>query len=253
LDKDGNAYRNSPVVEDELLSEGTDSWRRILPGWREVYYPAFARLTEALRAGTNTALAAFPGTEPTLYQRIAHDPEKERVFHAAMSAFSERSVEALVQREEFANVRHVLDVGGGDGMTARYLADRYPGLCVTIFDLPSVTAIARGVTDTGGRITLHPGELFADDFPAGMDAVLFSHVLEVFAERVSARCWPRRSPHYRLAGRSSSTTTTFPMTSAGDCTPRGFRCISPPWPLAREWPTRSLTTSGGCGRSAVAR
>jgi trans-aconitate methyltransferase len=182
LDKEADRYRNSTIAEEELLGSGTDSWRRILPGWRAIYYPAFARLTDALRTGTNTALDAFPGTEPTLYQRIKHDPDKERIFHDAMSAFSERSVGALVQRQEFADVKHLLDVGGGDGMTARHLVDRHPDLTVTIFDLPSVTAIARAATHNE-RISVRPGDLFGDEFPRGVDAVLFSHVLEVFAER----------------------------------------------------------------------
>lgn len=181
LEREDGGYRNSAVAEEELLGGGTDGWQRILPGWREVYYPAFARLTDALRAGTNTALDIFPGTEPTLYQRLVHVPKTELVFHDAMGAFSERAVRALVEREEFTDVRHLLDVGGGDGMTARHLIERHPDLRITLFDLASVTEIVREETDSE-RITVHSGDLFADEFPAGVDAVLFSHVLEVFAE-----------------------------------------------------------------------
>ncbi|MGC4788308.1 methyltransferase [Micromonospora sp. DT178] len=165
-----------------LASDAEDSWSHILLGWREVYYPAFAQMTEALRAGTNTALSRFPGDEPTLYQRLSRNPEVEAVFHRAMSAFTLRSVDALVGREEFRKVRHLLDVGGGDGSTAARLVSRHPGMRCTVFDMPSVSRLAEenSERDLPG-VTLHPGDIFADEFPVGADAVLFSHVLEIFA------------------------------------------------------------------------
>jgi ubiquinone/menaquinone biosynthesis C-methylase UbiE len=184
LRRDGGNYRNSAVAEEFLASDTDDSWGHILVGWKEVYYPAFAQMTTALRAGTNTALASHPGDEPTLYQRLAHNPQLESVFHRAMSAFTLRSVDALVEREEFAAVRHLLDVGGGDGTTSARLVARHPQLRSTVFDIPSVTRLAddRAVAGFPDRVDLHPGDIFSDPFPAGCDAVLFSHVLEIFAE-----------------------------------------------------------------------
>jgi cyclopropane fatty-acyl-phospholipid synthase-like methyltransferase len=81
-------------------------------------------------------------------------------------------------------VRHVLDIGGGDGTTSTCLAARYPDLRCTVFDMPSVTELAE---DGDGsrfpdRVELHAGDIFTDDFPRGSDTVLFSHVLEIFAD-----------------------------------------------------------------------
>ncbi|WAP60388.1 methyltransferase [Streptomyces sp. S465] len=184
LEKEDGRYRNSPVAAELLAPDTPDSWRHILLGWKEVYYPAFARMTEALRAGRNVALDDHPGDEPTLYQRLSHNPELEAVFHRAMSAFTLRSADALVDRPELAGVRHLLDVGGGDGTTSLRLAARYPRLRLTVFDMPSVSALARDNTapDVSDRVRTHPGDIFADVFPEGADAVLFSHVLEIFAE-----------------------------------------------------------------------
>ncbi|MEV0327366.1 methyltransferase [Micromonospora echinospora] len=176
-------YRNSDVAEELLTADTPDSWRHILVGWRDIYYPAFSQMTEALRAGTNTALAAHPGDEPTLYRRLSHDPAREAVFHRAMSAFTLKSLDALVESSEFASVRRLLDVGGGDGTTSTRLTARYPGLTSTIFDLPSVLRIAEESPDRrfGDRISVCPGDLFTDPFPDGCDTVLFSHVLEIFS------------------------------------------------------------------------
>ncbi|MFD8416210.1 methyltransferase [Streptomyces sp. NPDC059650] len=173
-------YHNARAATELLAPDGPDSWRHILTGWREIYYPAFSRMSEALAAGTNTALDDYPGEGTTLYRRLAHDPQLEAVFHRSMSAFTLKSLDALVESEEFATVRHLLDVGGGDGTTSARLTARYPSLRSTVFDIPSVARLAAGA-QAGDRIRLHPGDLFTDPFPAGADAVLFSHVLEIFS------------------------------------------------------------------------
>lgn len=183
VDKEDGKYENSAVAEELLAPEGEDSWRHILIGWQKIYYPAFIHMTNALREGTNTALAAYSGREPTLYQRLAHYPELQSIFHAAMSAFTLRSISGLLESSELASIRHLLDVGGNDGTTATRLVARYPKMHVTIFDLPCVTEAAGRVTkEMGERIQLHSGDLFADPFPSNADAVLFSHVLEIFSE-----------------------------------------------------------------------
>lgn len=182
IEKRSGTYWNSAVAADLLASDGPGSWHDILFGWQQVYYPAFAEMTTALRQGTNTALARHPGTEPTLYQRLAHQPELERTFHASMAAFTRRSMDALVSNQEFGSVRHLLDVAGGDGTTASHLAARYPELIITVFDLPSVSKLAQqAAAASADRIRVHAGNFFTDDFPTGMDAVLFSHCLEIFS------------------------------------------------------------------------
>ncbi|ATL87977.1 methyltransferase domain-containing protein [Streptomyces malaysiensis subsp. malaysiensis] len=188
LERRDGGYHNSAVAEELLAPDGPDSWRHILTGWKEVYYPAFAHMTQALRAGTNTALHIHPGDEPTLYERLAHNPPLEEVFHRAMTAFTLRSVDALIEQPVFGDVRHVLDVGGGDGSTSARLVARHPGMRSTVFDMPSVSRLADGAQDAGhsagrpDRVDLLAGDIFTDPFPDGPDTVLFSHVLEIFDE-----------------------------------------------------------------------
>jgi SAM-dependent methyltransferase len=180
--RDGG-YANGPVAESLLATDGPDSWRHILLGWQKIYYPGFAHMTSALRSGTNTALADYPGAEPTLYQRLANDPEREAILHASMGAFTLQSMSGLLDNADLSATRHLLDVGGGDGTTAAQLATRWPETRITIFDMPSVTQLAeRTVASNADRVALHPGDLFEDPFPTDVDGVLFSHVLEVFSE-----------------------------------------------------------------------
>jgi ubiquinone/menaquinone biosynthesis C-methylase UbiE len=100
-----------------------------------------------------------------------------------MSAFTLRSLDALVERQEFAGVRHLLDVGGGDGTTSARLVERHQDLRSTIFDIPTVSKLAGDRTAPADRVDLCPGNMFTDKFPHGADAVLFSHVLEIFDEK----------------------------------------------------------------------
>lgn len=184
--KEDGRYANSPVAADMLAPDAEDSWAHIVLGWKEVYYPAFAHLTSAVRTGTNTALQQHSGDEPTLYGRLSHDADLETVFHRAMSAFTLRSLDALVERPEFASVRHLLDIGGGDGITSARLVERHADLRATIFDLPSVSQLAdrrmTGNSSASDRVALCHGDIFTDEFPGEADAVLFSHVLEIFSE-----------------------------------------------------------------------
>ncbi|MFD0886623.1 methyltransferase [Streptosporangium algeriense] len=182
--RDGR-YRNSAVADETLAEERPDSWRETLIGWRRFQYPAFPHATSALRAGRNTALEAFPGAGDTLYARLAHDPRLVAAYHDSIAPFTHLFVTGLLDNPELSSVRHLLDVGGGDGTTAIRFARRFPEAEVTIFDMPAVAEHAEVAVpaDLADRIRLHPGDLFTDEFPEGVDGVLFSHVLEPFGAR----------------------------------------------------------------------
>jgi hypothetical protein len=247
LERRDGRYLNSRVAADLLAGDEDDSWSHILIGWKEVYYPAFARMTEALKAGTNTALDRFPGDEPTLYQRLSRQPELEEVFHRAMGAFTLRSVDGLVDRPEFDDVRHLLDIGGGDGATSARLVARHPRLRSTIFDMPSVSKIAGDRTASAypDRVDLHPGDMFTDPFPQGADAVLFSHVLEIFSGDRIVALLKKAYDVLPAGGKVTSTGTTSPTTKRAAFSAPASACTSTSSPAAAEWPTRPATTRNG--------
>ncbi|HEX6873506.1 MAG TPA: methyltransferase, partial [Micromonosporaceae bacterium] len=123
-----------------------------------------------------------PGT--TLYERLTAHPDLQRVFYANMGDASRKSFAQILDRYDFSGVRHVIDIGGGDGTNAVELARRYPDLEVTVFDQASVTAFAdRKLADPDlrRRVHFHPGDLFADPLPAGADCILFFHIFEIWS------------------------------------------------------------------------
>ncbi|HEX4832642.1 MAG TPA: methyltransferase [Trebonia sp.] len=175
-------YWNAEVAEAYLAPDGPDSWRHVFLSRQVTDYPGFPRTTEAIRTGTNAGLDAHDGDGATLYERLAADAGMQSTLHASVRAFTLRTLPALLGRPELGAVRSLLDVGGGTGTVAEAIATRFPGTAVTVFDLPSMAGEIAARADraqAGGRLRLHPGDLFADPFPAGIDGVLFCHVLEI--------------------------------------------------------------------------
>jgi ubiquinone/menaquinone biosynthesis C-methylase UbiE len=179
VERGGDGYLLSELGDEFLGHDGPDSWRHILVGWQRIYYPAFAHLTPAIVEGSNTALAAYPGQEATLYERLQHSPATETVLHRAMAAFTLQSMSGLLEHVDLDGVDHLLDIGGGDGTTAIALLAAYPKLRITLLDVPSMAA--RAAASGHDRLEVLPGDVFNTAFPDGVDAVLCSHFLEVFA------------------------------------------------------------------------
>lgn len=184
LRHDDGLYSTTPLADESVVVDGEEGWRDTLLGWQAIYYPAFQATTDAVRSGTNVALNAYPGSEPTLYQRLAHRPDLQEMLHRSMTSFTLQSMPGIVDNLNLTGVRHVVDVGGGDGITARRLAQANPEVRFTVVDTPGVSEIGmrRLPPDLADRITFQGSDIFADPFPTGADCVLFSHCLEVFDE-----------------------------------------------------------------------
>ncbi|MCC2626074.1 MAG: O-methyltransferase [Burkholderiales bacterium] len=85
-----------------------------------------------------------------------------------------------VQSNLFNDVKHLLDIGGGSGCFASLFIKKYPHKKATIFEIPQVCDITKSYLKkwrTISQIQLHPGNFFKDEFPYGIDAVLFSNIL----------------------------------------------------------------------------
>lgn len=177
-------FVNSDIVERLLVSDSPENMIDVL-GWQyHIVYPAEMDFLESLKTNSNVGLRNFEGTEDNLYARIAHNPKLEKVFHDAMSSLSNSANKLLAANVSFDEVSHMVDAGGGDGTNAITLAKANPNLKLTIFDAPSVckraleNIAAAGLSD---RISTHPGNFFETDFPAGIDAIIFGHMMTIWS------------------------------------------------------------------------
>lgn len=115
----------------------------------------------------------------------------ENAFAAAwveqwMISSSAGPISTIVNSDALAGVKRLLDVGGGDGCVTAGVVDAYrasgraPELHATVFNLPSVAALARqriANTGHGHCMDVHQGDFLKDNLPSGYDAVMFSRVL----------------------------------------------------------------------------
>ncbi len=182
--KKEESYSNSTIVEELLTKQSPGNMIDVL-GWQHhIVYPAEIDFLESLKANTNIGLRHFPGNEDNLYARIAHDPALEKTFQDAMSSLSGSANQLLAQKADFSSIKHLVDAGGGDGTNAIALAKAHPHLSLTVFDAPTVCAIAReniaqqGLSD---RISTHEGNFFITDFPEGIDGIIFSHMMTIWS------------------------------------------------------------------------
>ena len=97
-----------------------------------------------------------------------------------MTLTAHDTLTALETAVDWTVPRSLLDVGGGDATIACALVRKYPGLRVTVFNLPASAEMARARIareDTTGRVTVTEGDFLKDELPKGFDRVLFSRVL----------------------------------------------------------------------------
>lgn len=90
-------------------------------------------------------------------------------------------IQTLLNYLDLNQYRSILDVGGGDGTIACALAQAYPHLKITVYNLPESAKIARKHIETMGlqkRINVFSGDFINEEqFPSGFDLILFVRVL----------------------------------------------------------------------------
>lgn len=190
LRRENGGYYNTPLTQP-LADNLDESPAAFIPWEQQGIYRAMSWFPEALKADTNIGLQReIPGTAPTMYERLADHPELESTFHTMMASVSRLVGEELKEKLDLSGYTHLLDIGGGTAINASNLVERWPGLRVTIADLPSVAASANatiqklGLADRVNAVSL---DVFKDEFPAGCDSLLFAHFLEIWsADRIRA-------------------------------------------------------------------
>lgn len=177
-------YRNADITEARMVSGKPGCVAPIL-GWQaHIVYPGMMDFVASLKANRNVGLERFEGTEPTLYERLAHDKTLEKIFQDSMSGLSRQANQFLPQAMDFSRYHHVVDAGGGDGTNAMAIARAYPRLKATVFDSPSVCAHARQNIAAAGmadRVDTWEGSFFDTPFPPDTDCVVYCHILTIWS------------------------------------------------------------------------
>jgi cyclopropane fatty-acyl-phospholipid synthase-like methyltransferase len=185
LKKRGIYYSNSVVASMALTRHSRQNIISIIKWQHFINYRPMYSFYDAIKQNTNVGLKEITGTESTLYERLAHTPELETIFQDAMQSISVQANDMLARFVDFSGVRHLVDVGGGNGSNIITLARHNPHLKASVFDSPSVCAIAREhikKTQLQDRLGAAEGDCFTTPFPKEADCIMFCHFFTIWSE-----------------------------------------------------------------------
>ncbi len=161
----------------------SDMFRVDKPGLRnmaimlgEEGYQAWGELMFTLRTGKPAFDHVFGKAR---WEHLAGNPEAAESFNTAMVELSNRISGAFVAAYDFAGVRTVVDVGGGNGAMLIGVLRAHPHLTGTLFDLPQGLFGAREKLAAAGladRVTVSEGSFF-DEVPTGADLYMLKSII----------------------------------------------------------------------------
>lgn len=158
-----------------------------LRGWLDIESAgraelAFVQLLHCVRTGE----AAFPVQfGRSFWDDLVAEPARATSFHTLMSAAVRARAGEIVAGYDWATLRHVVDVGGGDGSLMVALLTGHPGLRGTVVDLPDIAAAARASLAEAGladRSHVVAGSFF-DPLPAGAGGYVLSLVTHNWSDQ----------------------------------------------------------------------
>jgi len=171
LEREGDTYRNGETAAAFLTGRGPADLRPLLRFWDTISYPVWSELAKALAKGPST-------------EYFALNDELQAVVSAGIEAILAGPTAALPQTFDFSRHRRLLDVGGGTGSWSIAVAEAYPHLEATVFEIPTVAEMARRrVADAGltSRIGVVVGDAMTGALPAGYDVSLLANLIHYWS------------------------------------------------------------------------
>jgi len=174
LQRRGGLYENSPVAATFLAGTSPADLRPALRYWNRLNYSRWMQLEDAVR------------TDQAVFGDFTFSGDEQRLYSEGVDAITSGTAAALAREYDFTRHQRVVDVGGGTGTFLVALLRQNSGLTATLFDSPSVAAMA------GERLAQHPlasrisivgGDFFHDPIPGGHDVVLLANIVHNFSSQ----------------------------------------------------------------------
>lgn len=164
------------------------------------YWPAWHRLTDAVRTGRTVFEDVFGGS-PWQYRR--QHPEQGRLFDSWQQEESRKAVASIVACLDLQTCRTIADIAGGKGTLLEACLAQWPHLHGILFEQPetlrSATSPSQGAW--AGRLTHVAGDMFAS-VPVRADGLLLKSILhdwdDARSTQVLERCAQAMTTQTRL-------------------------------------------------------
>jgi hypothetical protein len=168
-------FRLNPLAEP-LRASGPESLRALAVVIGEEQDRSWCDVLETVRTGEPAFDRLFGRP---FFAYLGEHPVKAKVFHDAMTSFTGRATQAMLDAYDLSGAGSLADVGGGEGSNLARVLGRYPAMRGLLFDLPHVVERARPVLEAAGvwdRCAVTGGDFFATA-PSGADIYLLGHIL----------------------------------------------------------------------------
>lgn len=188
-------FANSPEASGQLVSGKPGYIGNMFDHVREVLYPSWGNLKEALLDNEPKESAArgerpSPEEDSAPSADVYSDDESLESFMKGMHAITyEAGQKFAANAPELEDVDHLVDIGGASGAFLISLAEQHSGLEGTVFDLPEVQPIAEDhirEEHLEERISFEAGDFFNDPLPAGRDAYSLGFILHDWDEEAGS-------------------------------------------------------------------
>jgi len=170
LDREGSGpearYRNTVDTGTFLDANSPAQLTGFLQMANARLYGFWGSLGEALQTGQPQT--EIKKTGRSVFEELYSDPAGLEQFMNAMAGISAPNFHMLAEKFDFSGYQNVCDVGGATGQLSIILANAYPHLMCTSFDLPAVEPIARRTVAAAGleeRVRVVAGDFFVDPLP----------------------------------------------------------------------------------------
>src|SRR5262249_51592288 len=117
--------------------------------------------------------------EMPLFDFLARNPEKGKIFDEAMVGVHGRETAAMLDAYDFSGIGVLADIGGGNGSLLKSVLTRHRNMRGILYDLAHVADRAReGIRADGlaERCQVIDGNFF-QSVPPGADAYLLRHII----------------------------------------------------------------------------
>jgi hypothetical protein len=175
VEDDRHRFALTPLAEC-LRSDVPASVRALAIMRGEWQYESWGLLIDTVRTGRSAFEQIY---QMPLFDYLARNPEKGKLFDEAMTGVHGRETTAMLDAYDFTGISVLADVGGGNGEVLASVLKRYPNLRGVLFDQPSVVERTRKNLEAAGldgRCEARAGNFF-EAVPAGADAYLLRHVI----------------------------------------------------------------------------
>lgn len=177
LEKSGETFRNSPVVERHFV-RGLPDYRGHILDLDNRALSNWVRIPEITVAGE-----PIPKPEATAGEARAW----QETFILAMDAISQRNLENLCGALPVEDGHRLLDIGCGPATYIIELARRFPNLTAVAFDRPNSETIVKDAAaraGVGGRVEFIGGDFTAYKFDQNgpFDGVMLSQIVHILSE-----------------------------------------------------------------------